>query len=110
MSILTDTIRKQFKEGDDIRDEGLTTPDTVQRFDNILYGDDSEWNTMDLYIPKEEKEKLPIIISFHGGGWVYGDKERYQYYCMSLAEEVLRSLTLLIVSHQNSNILHLLKI
>ena len=38
MSILTDTIRKQFKEGDDIRDEGLTTPDTVQRFDNILYG------------------------------------------------------------------------
>ena len=95
MSILTDTIRKQFKEGDDIRDEGLTTPDTVQRFDNILYGDDPEWNTMDLYIPKEEKEKLPIIISFHGGGWVYGDKE-----------EVLRSLTLLIVSHQNSNILH----
>lgn len=86
MSILTDTIRKQFKEGDDIRDEGLTTPDTVQRFDNILYGDDPEWNTMDLYIPKEEKEKLPIIISFHGGGWVYGDKERYQYYCMSLAE------------------------
>ena len=58
MSILTDTIRKQFKEGDDIRDEGLTTPDTVQRFDNILYGDDPEWNTMDLYIPKEEKEKL----------------------------------------------------
>lgn len=55
MSILTDTIRKQFKEGDDIRDEGLTTPDTVQRFDNILYGDDPEWNTMDLYIPKEEK-------------------------------------------------------
>ena len=41
---------------------------------------------MDLYIPKEEKEKLPIIISFHGGGWVYGDKDRYQYYCMSLAE------------------------
>lgn len=41
MSILTDTIRKQFKEGDDIRDEGLTTPDTVQRFDNILYGDAS---------------------------------------------------------------------
>lgn len=52
MSILTDTIRKQFKEGDDIRDEDLTTPDTVQRFDNILYGDDPEWNTMDLYIPK----------------------------------------------------------
>ena len=44
MSILTYAIRKQFKEGDDIRDEGLTTPDTVQRFDNILYGDELEGN------------------------------------------------------------------
>ena len=61
MSILTDTIRKQFKEGDDIRDEDLTTPDTVQRFDNILYGDDPEWNTMDLYIPKEEKENFLLL-------------------------------------------------
>ena len=86
MSILSDKIRKEFKAGDDIRDAGLTTPDTIQRFDNILYGEDPEWNTLDLYIPKQEKEKLPIIISFHGGGWVYGDKERYQYYCMSLAE------------------------
>ena len=23
----------------------------------------------------------------HGGGWVYGDKQTYQYYCMSLAEK-----------------------
>ena len=29
---------------------------------------------------------LPVIVSIHGGGWVYGDKERYQYYCMSLAQ------------------------
>lgn len=62
MSILTDTIRKQFKEGDDIRDEGLTTPDTVQRFDNILYGDDPEWNTMDFYIPKERKRKTFLLL------------------------------------------------
>lgn len=26
-----------------------------------------------------------MIVSFHGGAWVYGDKERYQYYCMDLA-------------------------
>ena len=28
-----------------------------------------------------------MIVSVHGGGWVYGDKERYQYYCMRLAQE-----------------------
>lgn len=27
-----------------------------------------------------------MIVSVHGGGWVYGDKERYQFYCMDLAE------------------------
>ena len=27
-----------------------------------------------------------MIVSVHGGGWVYGDKELYQYYCMSLAQ------------------------
>ena len=27
-----------------------------------------------------------MIVSVHGGGWVYGDKERYQFYCMSLAQ------------------------
>ena len=30
---------------------------------------------------------LPVIVSVHGGGWGYGDKERYQYYCMSLAQQ-----------------------
>lgn len=30
---------------------------------------------------------LPVIVSVHGGGWCYGDKERYQYYCMSLAQQ-----------------------
>lgn len=30
---------------------------------------------------------IPVIVSVHGGGWGYGDKERYQYYCMSLAQQ-----------------------
>ena len=33
-----------------------------------------------------EGKDLPVIVSVHGGGWVYGDKERYQYYCMNLAQ------------------------
>lgn len=44
-----------------------------------------KWNILDVYRPKETDAKLPVIVSVHGGGWVYGDKERYQYYCMDLA-------------------------
>lgn len=87
MSTRSDAVRKAFKEGDDIRDAGLTTPEDIERADDILYGTDPIWQKLDVYRPKQAgTKKLPVIISVHGGGWVYGDKERYQYYCMSLAE------------------------
>ena len=42
---------------------------------------------LDVYRPKSaEGKKLPVIVSVHGGAWVYGDKELYQFYCMSLAQ------------------------
>ncbi len=85
MSKLSDEIRRMFKEGDDIRDAGLTTPEDVVRYDDILYGTEANWQVLDVYRPKNIEGKLPVIISVHGGGWVYGDKERYQYYCMDLA-------------------------
>lgn len=80
-------VRKMFKEGDDARDAGLTTPDDVVRFNDIAYGPESEyWQTLDVYRPKDADLPLPVIVSVHGGAWVYGDKERYQWYCMSLAQ------------------------
>lgn len=87
MSATSDRIRREFKEADDIRDAGFTTPDEVIRFDDLLYGTEKEWQVLDVYRPRNaENKKLPIIVSVHGGGWVYGDKERYQYYCMELAK------------------------
>lgn len=87
MSIVSDMVRKSFKEGDDKRDAGLTTPKDIQRYDDIVYGENESWNVLDVYRPKAEMSRnLPVLVSVHGGGWVYGDKERYQYYCMSLAQ------------------------
>ncbi|MDO4537073.1 MAG: alpha/beta hydrolase [Coriobacteriales bacterium] len=91
MSVISDTVRKQFKAGDDIRDAGLTTPDNIERFDDIAYGLDHTWQMLDVYRPRTVDGKpvqlpLPVIVSVHGGGWVYGDKDRYQWYCMNLAQ------------------------
>ena len=69
------------------RNEGLKTPENVRRYDNILYGEDKERNILDVYRPKDFNGKLPVIVSIHGGGWVYGDKDIMQFYCMSLAEK-----------------------
>lgn len=88
MSEASELMRREAKKNDDERDALLTTPEDVARWDNIVYGHiDKKIQVLDVYRPKQaEDEDLPVIISVHGGGWVYGDKERYQYYCMSLAQ------------------------
>lgn len=86
MSQTSERLRLEFRQGDDIRDAGLETPADIERCDDIAYGDDPLWQALDVYRPKGRGEKLPVIVSIHGGGWVYGDKQRYQYYCMSLAQ------------------------
>ena len=85
--------RQDFGRSDKKRDAGQTTPADVIRFDNIAYGDDSQfpkWQLLDVYRPRsagtDNLEKLPVIISVHGGAWVYGDKDVYQWYCMRLAQ------------------------
>ena len=86
MSFTSFMLRKMFTNGDNKRDAGLTTPSDIERFDNILYGTDEQWQLLDVYRPKAAQGNLPVIVSVHGGGWVYGDKERYQFYCMNLAQ------------------------
>ena len=86
MSKRSDEIRREWKINDAKRDAGLTTPENIVRFDDFQYGPDPVWNKLDVYRPKEEKGKLPVIVNVHGGGWVYGDKELYQFYGMSLAQ------------------------
>ncbi len=67
------------------RNEGLQTPEGILRFDDLRYGGE-ERNVLDVYRPKNAAGRLPVIVSIHGGGWVYGNKEIMQFYCMSLAE------------------------
>ena len=86
MSKISERLREEFKKNDDIRDKGLTTPKDIVRYDDILYGRNRKWQKLDVYRPKKVRGILPVIISVHGGGWVYGDKERYQWYCMNLAQ------------------------
>lgn len=79
-------LKNMMDTGDKERDKGLVTPDGIERFDNISYGEHDVWNLLDVYCPRNiNSQKLPVIFSVHGGGWIYGDKDVYQYYCMELA-------------------------
>lgn len=78
-------IRVNWFAADTKRDEGLTTPAEIKRYDNISYGPFGEANLCDIYVQKNVTAPQATIVNVHGGGWVYGCKEIYQHYCMQLA-------------------------
>lgn len=81
-------MRKDWAENDAKRDAGLTEPDDVKKFRNITYNLYKEASLLDVYIPEDKfdrSEKLPVLVNVHGGGYFYGDKELYRFYCMEMA-------------------------
>lgn len=88
ISQAVEEMRTGSKMHDDKRDAGLPTEiPEVERINDLSYGPDPKWNLLDIYLPKKRTGKVPVIISIHGGGWVYGTKETYQFYGLGLAKE-----------------------
>lgn len=77
--IVTATVNDYF------RDKKIPFPAGVKQIRNIRYGKYGAKNLLDIYLPEGAQKALPTIVNFHGGGWVYGSKEIYRKYCMSLA-------------------------
>lgn len=88
MKDLITKFRAEWKKHDDERDEGLPTeiPEVIRNND-ISYGPYGKYNLLDLNLQKNYSGKLPVIINIHGGGFFYGSKETYQFYCMFLAKQ-----------------------
>ena len=77
-------MRKEWAANDAKRDAGLTVPEGLKIYKDISYGPYGEWNLLDIYMP-DDGNKYPLIVDIHGGGYFYGDKKLYSYYCMHLA-------------------------
>ncbi len=95
MSFSSYIFCKMCTRSDRKRDEGLQIPNDIQYVKDIRYGKNKKYHTLDICWPKHannglaytKKAKLPVIINVHGGGYVYGSKEVYQFYAASLAEK-----------------------
>ncbi len=69
------------------RKAGQRMPQNVERFSDIEYIlDGRKDHLLDIFYPSNTVDVLPTIIDIHGGGWVYGNKELNEYYCMLLAQ------------------------
>ncbi|MBR4241908.1 MAG: alpha/beta hydrolase [Eubacterium sp.] len=77
-------------DGDAAKHAVQTPPETLNKITDIPYIDDGNiYHQLDIYYPQKTKKsaKLPVIIDIHGGGWMYGDKDLNEYYCLALAEK-----------------------
>lgn len=88
MSLTSYMFCKGCTKSDRKRDEGLEIPSTVKYIRNLCYGEHKKYHLLDICWPKcAETKKFPVIVNVHGGGFVYGSKEVYQFYAASLAEK-----------------------
>ncbi len=78
-------MRRQWAANDARRDRAFPIPEGIERACGLSYGPNGAWNLLDVYRPRGAEGPLPTIVSVHGGGYFYGTKETYQFYCMDLA-------------------------
>ena len=84
MSLASILFNIGASKGDRKRDKQIPFPKGVVEITDLSYGRYHRHNRMDIYYP-EGADRCPIIVSVHGGGYVYGNKELYKRYCMDLA-------------------------
>lgn len=77
---------ESFQREDNERIIYYNEPDDASNLDSEHYASNS---LFDIYYPVEldAQTSYPVIVSVHGGGWFYGDKELYSYYCCHLASK-----------------------
>ena len=75
---------ESFQREDNERIIYYNEPDDASNLDSERYASNS---LFDIYYPAEldAQTSYPVIVSVHGGGWLYGDKEQYSYYSCHLA-------------------------
>ena len=88
MSFTGKMFRLTAGKADAKRDANLVAPEDVTAIYDVSYaGNEDSYNLLDVYYPKETQGSLPVIVSVHGGGYVYGTKEIYKFYGMYLAQQ-----------------------
>ncbi len=85
MSIQSLLMNIGARKSDEKRDAAIPLPTGVTQCRNISYGEHGSSSLLDVYYPEGTAGALPTIVSIHGGGYVYGNKEIYRRYGMDMA-------------------------
>lgn len=80
--------RAEFEQGNVSRSREYPLPGDVTLSEDIFYDEKHiPEHRLDVYRPKgKEQDVLPVIINFHGGGLLMGNKEFNRPFCATLCE------------------------
>lgn len=67
--------------------ESQVPPEVDMQKDIPYINDANPYHLLDVFQPKNNTEKLPVIIDIHGGGWMYATKDLNEYYCRELSSK-----------------------
>jgi acetyl esterase len=77
-------VRERFSE---VAKTYAPAPDTAVSVENIDIPLDGRTLAARIYRPKDASEPVPLIVYFHGGGWVVGDLDTHDALITRLARE-----------------------
>lgn len=85
------TLDTEFEESGDRDDLGLSKeatlaghdqsgPSKVKKIQDVAYTDSGFYkHKLDIFLPDPLPENAPVLVFFHGGGWVRGDRRSFFY-------------------------------
>lgn len=77
--------RKFWLQWEKDRDAKFTMPENVEFHEDVRLGE-TDWEIVDIYMPKEQTAPLPVLIDIHGGGLVMGTKHQNLGFCADMAK------------------------
>lgn len=81
MSFFSSVFKGICKLADMYKERKKKISSDIILYEDIIYGPDKDINVLDIYLPKNYLGKIPVFISIHGGGFVYGDRTVSHPYC-----------------------------
>ncbi|MDF2989425.1 MAG: hypothetical protein K0R50_4935 [Eubacterium sp.] len=76
-----------FDVAANIKADKAVLPDGIKVVSDIPYIEKANAEQLlDVYYPENIKRTVPVIIYFHGGGFISGDKKQSRQFCMTLAK------------------------
>ncbi len=83
-------------------------PFEYQKHDNVLFASPEGFNlTMDIYVPQTGKESYPVLVIWHGGGWLINNEtimDEMSAYVASEGEYVVCNVNYRLLGDQNNTV------